>query len=321
MTYDAAGALFALGARFTKLDASGVPLVGANNAYKTNSLIKVSMGLEYREGAEVEQANGSGNICLYYKVPDQVKRGTISDLSVCSPDPNIFQFLIGGDVITAAGTAEVQTVTITGTPTGGTFTLTFSGQTTAGIAYNAAAAAVQSALEALSNLAPGDVVVTGGPGPGTPWVVTFTVAQGNVPQMTASGSGLTGGSSPAVAVTTTTGGSSLTDLGYRAPLVGVDPTPNGVSMEFWSANIIDGALAVDHPYTHWVVGRAYMKPSDDIALSGEDPQLPSFEGWSNQNRNWGDGPVGDWPFPSDRVWQYARVDTLPDLSPGFVAVI
>ncbi len=36
---------------------------------------------------------------------------------------------------------------ITGAPTGGTFTLTFEGATTAAIAYNAAAAAVESALE------------------------------------------------------------------------------------------------------------------------------------------------------------------------------
>src|SRR5689334_1738640 len=47
-----------------------------------------------------------------------------------------------------------QTVVIHGSPTGGTFTLTFSGQTTADIAYNANASAVQSALIALSNLAP-----------------------------------------------------------------------------------------------------------------------------------------------------------------------
>ena len=37
-----------------------------------------------------------------------------------------------------ASPSEVQTVTITGTPTGGTFTLTFDGETTAAIAYNAA---------------------------------------------------------------------------------------------------------------------------------------------------------------------------------------
>jgi hypothetical protein len=110
------------------------------------------------------------------------------------------------------GTNEVQTVTITGAPTGGTFTLTFDGQTTANIAYNATAAAVQSALEALSNINPSDIAVAGGPGPATPWTVTFAVGDDggqfdgrNVPQMTATGS-FTGGTSPAVAVTTTTGG-------------------------------------------------------------------------------------------------------------------
>lgn len=105
-------------------------------------------------------------------------------------------------------TNEVQTVTITGSPTGGTFTLTYSGQTTAGIAFNAVASAVQAALEALSNLAPGDVTVGGGPGPGTPYTVTFggTLAVTDVAQMTASGASLTGGTTPAVAVTTTTPG-------------------------------------------------------------------------------------------------------------------
>jgi hypothetical protein len=117
----------------------------------------------------------------------------------------------GITTLTAAGTNEVQTVTITGTPTGGTFTLTFSGQQTAAIAYNANAAAVQTALENLSNLVPGDVTVGGGPGPGTPYTVTFTGASygsTDVSVMTAASS-FTGGTSPATAVTTTTPGVSV----------------------------------------------------------------------------------------------------------------
>ncbi|MDX2539795.1 hypothetical protein PV437_42580 [Streptomyces scabiei] len=103
---------------------------------------------------------------------------------------------------------EVQSVAITGDPTGGTYTLTYSGQTTAGIAYNATAGAVQSALEALSNIGVGDVVCAGGPHPGTPVTVTFggLLAGTDVAQMTASAAGLTGGTSPAVDVTTTTPG-------------------------------------------------------------------------------------------------------------------
>lgn len=112
---------------------------------------------------------------------------------------------------------EVQTVTITGTPTGGSFTLTFDGETTGAIAWNATAAAVKSALTALSNVDAKDLTVTGGPGPGTAWVVTFggTDAGKNVPQATATSS-LTGGSSPAVAVTTNTAGGSGSKTFVRA---------------------------------------------------------------------------------------------------------
>lgn len=110
-------------------------------------------------------------------------------------------------------TAEVQTVTITGGPTGGTFTLTFKGDTTAGIASNATAAQVQAALEALPSIDVGDVTVTGGPGPAAAFTVTFGgKLLGDQPQMTASGTGLTGGTTPAVAVATTVaGGSAVTD--------------------------------------------------------------------------------------------------------------
>lgn len=114
---------------------------------------------------------------------------------------------LGNDLYGPYGgnTSEVQSVTITGSPTGGTFTLTLDGETTAAIAYNAAASAVQTALEGLSNVSPGDVTVTGSAG--GPYTVTFAGARAgaNVPAMTATGS-LTGGSSPAVAVATPTGG-------------------------------------------------------------------------------------------------------------------
>lgn len=116
------------------------------------------------------------------------------------------------------GTDEVQRVELTGSPTGGTFTLTYSGQTTAGIAFDATAAAVQSALVALSNIDTYDVVVTGPNG--GPWYVWFTGTLGvtNVAAMTASGAGLTGGTTPSVDITTKTagvaGGFSPLSVGY-----------------------------------------------------------------------------------------------------------
>jgi len=101
--------------------------------------------------------------------------------------------------------SEVQLATITGIPTGGTFTLTLDGETTAAIAFNATAATVQTALENLSNVTPGDVTVTGSAG--GPYTITFGGARAgqNVPALTATGS-LTGGTAPAVAITTPTPG-------------------------------------------------------------------------------------------------------------------
>ncbi len=109
----------------------------------------------------------------------------------------------------AAVTNEIQTLTVTGAPTGGTFTITWSGQTTTALAYNATAAQVQAALEALSNIAPGDVVVTGNAG--GPWTLTWGGTQlgENVAAPTTTET-FTGGTTPDITIATTTGGDTAT---------------------------------------------------------------------------------------------------------------
>lgn len=118
----------------------------------------------------------------------------------------------------AGRTNEVQTVTITGGPTGGTFTLTFEGGTTAAIAYNATAATVRSALENLAAVSPGDVLVTGSAG--GPYTVTFVggLAGTDVSAMTASGASLTGGTSPGVTIATQTSGANTGTGGTSTPV-------------------------------------------------------------------------------------------------------
>lgn len=98
-------------------------------------------------------------------------------------------------------TDEVQTITEGGSGLT-SFTLTFSGQTTASIAAAATAAQVQSALEALSNIGAGNVSVSGSAG--GPYTVNFIGAllDTNVAQMTATPTGGTG----TVTIATTTGG-------------------------------------------------------------------------------------------------------------------
>lgn len=119
------------------------------------------------------------------------------------------------------GTSAVQTVTVNGGPTGGTFTLTYAGQTTAALPYNATAAAVQAALQALPNIGtgyeglapvgssgyvqyPGAVSVTLS---GSAYTITFqgALASVKVAVLTATAS-LTGGTTPGVTVANTTAG-------------------------------------------------------------------------------------------------------------------
>ena len=111
-----------------------------------------------------------------------------------------------------AGTDEVQTITIGGSPSAGTFTLTFDGFTTAPITWsstnNTLIANIDAALGALpnvggaSNVTTADSTLSSGVGDLT---VTFVAALGKraVPLMTANYSSLTGGT---VAVAETTPG-------------------------------------------------------------------------------------------------------------------
>jgi len=119
-----------------------------------------------------------------------------------------------------AGTDEVQTLTIGGTPTGGTFTLVYDGQTTAPITWSnvnaTLIAAIDAALEALVNIGTGGVTtavgtMTAGIGTAT---ITFTGANAkkNVALITVGTNSLTG-TAPTLAVATTTPGVNASGRG------------------------------------------------------------------------------------------------------------
>lgn len=122
---------------------------------------------------------------------------------------------------------EIQVVTISGTPTGGTFSLFFpvgpeSTHQTLPIAYNAIRSggvftgtswtSVQEALEAIPSIGVGQVLVTGGPLPGTPIEILFTgeLSNRDVPTLIVSNN-VTGGTTPTIAITTKRSGIDQTD--------------------------------------------------------------------------------------------------------------
>jgi autotransporter-associated beta strand protein len=113
--------------------------------------------------------------------------------------------------VIGADLQATQVVTLSNA-TGGTFTLTYGGQTTVPIAYNASAATVQSDLQSLSSVGVADVSVTGNAG--GPWTVNLRgpLANPSLPLLTVDGTGLTG-SGAAANVTGTQAQSQLTISG------------------------------------------------------------------------------------------------------------
>ncbi|OYN79983.1 phage major capsid protein [Mycolicibacterium sphagni] len=88
------------------------------------------------------------------------------------------------------GVSAVQKITVTAA--GGTFTVTYKGQTTSGLAFDAAASAVQTAIRGLSTVGSGNVTVTGSAG--GPYTVTFAgaLAHSQVDDLVVNGASLTG---------------------------------------------------------------------------------------------------------------------------------
>lgn len=187
-----------------------------------------------------------------------------------------------GQAINNAGalttlTDEVQAITITGSPTGGTFTLTYSAQTTAAIDFDATAAEVQAALEALSNLAPGDVYVTGGPLPADRLHVRFagTLAGTDVSQMTANSGSLTGGSSPTVTISTLQAGGASVPQIAESPVSG-----NEIAIYVDSASGSLGATILGCPFNFnitlpdrfnekWCLNRNNTSFAETVAIATE----------------------------------------------------
>ena len=126
------------------------------------------------------------------------------------------------------GTDEVQTLTKSGTLSGGTFRLGFGGFVTTALAYNASAATIVAALEALPNIGSGGVTATGGPINTTAVVLTFAGNLGRkaVALITLYTNSLTG-SSPTIGIAETTAGVDSTP-DRAAPGAEYRDTTNGV---------------------------------------------------------------------------------------------
>jgi hypothetical protein len=129
--------------------------------------------------------------------------------------------------------SDVQTLTVTGSPTGGNFTLSFGGQTTGTIAFNAASADVQTALSALATIGAGNVACTGGPLPANPVTITFTGTMAFKAQqgIALGANNLSGGTTPTPRIDHTTSGAAQVNDVQSLTLVG-NPTAGTFTLSF-----------------------------------------------------------------------------------------
>lgn len=108
-------------------------------------------------------------------------------------------------------------------------------------------------------------------------------------------------------------------VGWKAPLVGTDATPNGCAIEVWSIANVGGRQASVNPYWHWVFPYAQMHSAGERAIQN-DLLATSFEGWAVGNPGFGDGPAAPlWPFGTDAPVAYARTTGIP-AGTGYQAV-
>jgi hypothetical protein len=102
----------------------------------------------------------------------------------------------------AYGICYQENLIFIGTVTGGTYTLTYKAQTTTALPWDATAATVQTALEALATIGVGNIRVSGGPGPSTLFL-TRSGALEQDPTAITTTSSLTGTGGPGITTTYT----------------------------------------------------------------------------------------------------------------------
>ena len=170
-----------------------------------------------------------------------------------------------GDVLTwlntnegTAAVSEVQTLTPDAVATAGTFTLTYGGETTAAIAYDApttGVGSIQEALEALSGVSAGDITV-GGTTLAAAGTTTFTFADtlGDVSTISFDFSGLTGPTQAGSTIAETT-------TGFKV---------QGVLGDDATASLVNGKIRI----TDTIAG--YSKSDFKMAWSDSNLTMPAY---------------------------------------------
>jgi List-Bact-rpt repeat protein len=185
---------------------------------------------------------------------------------------------------------EIQTVSFSGSPTGGSFSLTFAGETKT-IAYSSTPATLQAnikaGLESLPLIGAGNVFLEG---ENVKFIGALTGT--NVPQMTCDGTALTGGTSPSCSVSTNTDGVAGSD----GSLFKYAPVGDNTLLEtFYSGQIT--SAAVDAATGNVFIGVGY----GGTGYPGKGFHIEKFSSAGVKLADFGDGAFTSGPQGSSVV--------------------
>ena len=193
-----------------------------------------------------------------------------------------------------SGKNEIQWVVSSGA-TGGTFTITYDGQTTSALDYDSTAAEVQTALEALSNLDSTKVSVTGGQLPSRGIIVEFTGVLGetNVSLMTLGLGSLTWDQFTVAKLNS----SGVYQWGVRPSGSGINET---------------GAIAINPSNGNVLTGSKNFGASQDLLVEYDSSGSQLFTG----NPAGATRQISEVGYYSSGFWAYGQLTTSPTLVDG-----
>jgi hypothetical protein len=162
-----------------------------------------------RTGVTIEAKHAKRSQCATFNVtinPEKYKAQQPRSRTCEMPWPWLSERIRESLGLEGVKASEVESIKVNAT--GGTFTITYAGETTEQIKWNATAGEVELALDALGAVEPGDIHVLGGPGGSNPYTLVFAgnLANQAITPVTTDRSGLTGGKKLASVVVLRPGG-------------------------------------------------------------------------------------------------------------------
>jgi hypothetical protein len=162
----------------TENDLFAPSIIGKMTA--SSSATETTLTVSTATGTELDRRIGAGGV---FKVVGPPTRGGTVATRACSYSGTA----AGGTITLASNSAvqEVQTGTPSAEPASGTYTISYNGETTDAIAYNAAVATIQAALDGLPNVTASDITVSDSSiQSGDAITYTFANTLGNVEMLT-----------------------------------------------------------------------------------------------------------------------------------------